>query len=418
MTDLPGPWLPAPAPDNASAWAQQHLAVFASTPITRSSTFRGGQQAADAALASFDVAGYAKDRNEVWPIRRRGASRLSPYIRHGLLSLPRVWAHVAGGPAQDVTRFRDELLWQEYARHLYARIGDQTRRSLRYSVREQDAHPADPTVLWGGDGALCLSQSWAELREDGWLPNQTRMWLASHWSVRHDGGWRDGEDVFFRHLLDGSRAANRVGWQWTVGALTGKAYGFSQWQVHKRAPGLCDQCPLQANCPIELWPDTQERQARVAADPALRRDSDLAATAGPRVAEITGEAQAVWLTAESLGDDDPALQAHPDLPVLFVFDAPLLTRLRLAGSRLLFLTEALADLGSRREVRVAVGSVQAALGDRPLAAAFTPVPGWRRHAHHLQVVARYPWPWLRHPQAGPVTSFTAWSRSARTQSRG
>jgi len=244
------------------------------------------------------------------------------------------------------------------------------------------------------------------------------MWLASHWSVRHDAGWRDGEDVFFRHLLDGSRAANRVGWQWTVGALTGKAYGFSQWQVHKRAPGLCDKCPLQAHCPIEQWPDTQERQARVAADPALRRDSDLAATAGPRIAEIAGEAQAVWLTAESLGDDDPALQAHPDLPVLFVFDAPLLTGLRLAGSRLLFLTEALADLGSRREVRLAVGSVQAALGDRSLAATFAPVPGWRQRADYLQVVAQYPWPWLRQPQAGPVTSFTAWSRSARTQSRG
>ena len=382
-----------------------------------SPAFRGGQQSADLALANFDVTGYAKDRNEVWPAQRRGASRLSPYIRHGLLNLQRVWSHVAGGPAADVTRFRDELLWQEYARHLYARVGEQTRRSLRYSVREQDAQPADPAVVWGGDGALCLEQSWTELRDQGWLPNQSRMWLASHWSVRQDAGWRDGEDIFFRHLLDGSRAANRLGWQWTTGALTGKAYGFSQWQVHKRAPGLCSRCPLQSCCPIGHWPDTQEREARVGVDPALRRDEDLSATAGPGTPQLQGEPDAVWMTAESLGDDDPALAAHPELPIVFVFDVPLLARLRLAGTRLVFLTETLADLATRRQVHLAVGSVEAALAGLQLAATFTPVPGWRRRVAHLRVVATYPWPWLRPPKAGPVTSFTAWSRAGGTRSR-
>ena len=88
----------------------------------------GGQQAADTALAGFDVAGYARRRNEVWPESRRGASGLSPYIRHGLLTLPRVWHHVADGPEDDVAKFRDELRWQEYSRHLYARMGTGTRR--------------------------------------------------------------------------------------------------------------------------------------------------------------------------------------------------------------------------------------------------------------------------------------------------
>ena len=415
-------WLTTPSAPDAHRWAHEHLGRFASTPI-RSGGHLGGQRAADAALAAFDVRGYAHARNEVWPVSRRGASRLSPYIRHGLLSLPQVWAHVAGGPAQDVTRFRDELLWQEYARHLYARVGAGSRRSLRFSVREQDAHPADPSVVWGGDGARCLELAWAELRDEGWLPNQTRMWLASHWSVREDLGWRDGEDVFFRHLLDGSRAANRLGWQWTAGALTGKAYGFSQWQVRKRAPDLCAQCPLQQACPISDWPSTQEREPRLATDPVLRRDEDLQATAGPQVPQqgITSEAAppvAVWITAESLGDADPALQAHPELPAVFVFDETLLTSLRLSGSRLLFLTECLADLAQRREVRVAVGDVQVLLTGQPVAATFTPVPGWRRRAAALQITALHPWAWLRAPQAGPVTSFTAWSRSGRSKSRG
>ena len=117
-----------------------------------------------------------------------------------------------------VEKFRDELLWQEYARHLYARLGTATRKSLRFSVREE--HPPF-TNPWDTEAA-CLQESWRELVDVGYLTNQARMWLASHWSVRGQWGWRDGEDLFFRHLLDGSRAANRAGWQWVVGALTGK----------------------------------------------------------------------------------------------------------------------------------------------------------------------------------------------------
>ena len=368
----------------------------------------GGQQAADAALASFDVTGYARRRNEVWPESRRGASRLSPYIRHGLLTLPRVWSHVAGGPEDDVAKYRDELRWQEYARHLYARLGTATRRSLRFSVLEHgDAHD-NP---WASDAA-CLSLAWRELTERGWLPNQERMWLASHWSVRAGLGWRDGEDLFFRHLLDGSRAANRAGWQWTVGALTGKAYGFSRWQVEKRAPGLCATCPMRDACPVEDWPSVEERDPRPVVDARIRRDAQLARTAGPREPELTGVPEAVWITAESLGDDDPAMGAHPALPAVFVFDEALLARLRLESTRLVFLAQALADLAQRRPVEVWRGDPVRVLAGRALATTFAPVPGWRGRAEALAPVAVHPWPWLVAPHAGSLTSFTAWARGA------
>lgn len=366
----------------------------------------GGQQAADAALAGFDVTGYARRRNEVWPESRRGASRLSPYIRHGLLTLPRVWSHVAGGPEDDVVKYRDELRWQEYARHLYARLGTATRRSLRYSVLEHGDVHDNP---WASEAA-CLSLAWRELTDRGWLPNQERMWLASHWSVRAGLGWRDGEDLFFRHLLDGSRAANRAGWQWTVGALTGKAYGFSRWQVEKRAPGLCATCPMRDACPVEDWPSVEERDPRPVVDARIRRDDQLARTAGPREPELTGVPEAVWITAESLGDEDPAMGAHPALPAVFVFDEPLLARLRLESTRLVFLAEALADLAERRPVEVWRGDPVRVLAGRAVATTFAPVPGWRGRAEVLAPVAVYPWPWLVAPHAGSLTSFTAWSR--------
>ena len=368
----------------------------------------GGQCAADAALQAYDVRGYARRRNNVWPSSSRGSSRLSPYIRHGLLSLGEVWDHVGGGPAEDVRKFRDELLWQEYARHLYARVGTASRASLRFGVTERSAadHPDNP---WASS-ASCLASTWSELVTSGWLTNQTRMWLASHWAVRAGLGWRDGEDLMYRHLLDGSRAANRLGWQWSVGALTGKAYGFSRWQVEKRAPGLCATCPLERRCPIADWPAAREPEPLALPDPRLRRDEDLAATAGPVGPLRSGEPEAVWITAESLGDRDPAAAAHPDLPVVFVFDEPLLRGLRLSENRLLFLAQCLADLSTRREVHLWRGNPVAVLHGKRLAVTFAPVPGWRSRAARLDVVALYPWPWLRRPHAGSVTSYSAWVR--------
>lgn len=399
---------PALEREDVLAWVRDHLGSVLRGPV-QGSPIVGGQAAADRALATLDIAGYARRRNEVYPESHRGASGLSPYIRHGLLALPRVWRTV-DGPAQDREKFRDELLWQEYARHLYARIGTATRHSLRFAVPEytDESGPGN----WADEG-LCVSESLRELRESGWITNQQRMWLASHWTVRAGHGWRPGEDEFFRHLIDGSRAANRLGWQWTAGALTGKPYGFSRWQVTKRAPGLCERCDLRDRCPIEDWPESGEPEPRTVIDPAMRRDPDPEATGGPREPRFTGEAEAVWITAESLGDDDPALRAHPDLPVIFVFDRPLLTHLRLSSVRLVFLTECLADLAQRRDVRIYVDDPRAVLDGWKLASTFAPVPGWRARAAGLDLVAVHPWPWLRPVGAGPLTSFSAWQTSSR-----
>jgi deoxyribodipyrimidine photo-lyase len=217
----------------------------------------------------------------------------------------------------------------------------------------------------------------------------------------------------YRHLVDGSRAANRLGWQWTVGALTGKAYGFSRWQVEKRAPGLCATCPLERNCPITDWPTTQERESLPFSDPRLRRDDNLEATAGPATAQQSGTPESVWMTAESLGDRDPAVAAHPDLPVVFVFDEPLLRRLQLSMNRLVFLAQSVAELSTRRDVELWLGDPVEVLQGRRLAATFAPVPGWKSRAAHLDVVALHPWPWLERPRAGSISSYTAWSKGRR-----
>jgi deoxyribodipyrimidine photo-lyase len=413
--------------DAAVAWVVEHLgdltaAAPRDAPLA-SRRFRGGQRSADAALAALDLVGYAESRNEVLPTSARGATGISPYVRHGLLDLPTLWRAAADAPARDRDRFRDELLWQEYARHLYARLGRRTGDPLRHEDVSAHGHVRDGDDPWlraRASGMACLSQTLDELARDGWIVNQARMWMASHWGVRGRADWRAGEDELYRELIDGSRAANRLGWQWTVGAATGRPYGFSRAQVERRAPGLCASCALVDSCPIAGWPEDPPLGV-VEPEPLLRGDPDPERTAGPTAVErsaVGAQVDAVWITAESLGDADPALAAHPDVPAVFVFDAPLLARLRLHPRRLVFLTETLGDLATRREVEVWRGDVVATLGTargarRSLAATFAPVPGWRIRAARLPVVERWPWPWLRRPEGGSVTSFSAWRGRSR-----
>lgn len=380
-------------------WVAEHLGDLACDDPSASQAFVGGQTAADEALEGFDVAGYARKRNEVLPESARGASKLSPYIRHGLLPLARVWDHVERGPSTDVSKFRFELLWQEYARHWYAAYGIDTGAGTRY---EQVA-PVESVEAWPRQ-MRCVDVNLKELHADGWVVNQARMWLSSQWTVRTNARWRIGEDQFFQHLLDGSRAANRLGWQWTGGLSKQKVYGFSRRQVLRRAPGLCEQCELKDSCPIVSWPDAppRSRVERPSPDPLV----------GPSQPVAKGEPDVVWITAESLGDEDPALVAHPDLPVVFVFDEPLLRKLQLSSKRLVFIAETLADLAERRDVRCFRGRPSRVLADMSPAVTHAPVPGFRRITQLIEPAVTHPWPWLRFPDGGSVASFSQWNRRA------
>lgn len=362
------------------------------------SAIQGGQTAAYKALASLDISGYANRRSEVLPRNRRGATVLSPYIRHNLLTLSEVFSAVKHAPYKDREKFRDELFWQEYARHLYARVGTRLFENLRF-----EANSVSPGDGWNRE-MLCINEVVNELETDGWLVNQTRMWLASHWTVRSNIGWLSGQERMFRGLLDGSRAANLLGWQWTVGAGTGKPYGFAKWQVDKRAPGICAACPLKSNCPIQEFPEEVSLH-QVERDPILDHDGDVGHTAGPSKPVFNRDATHVLLTIDSLGDNDAALRANPNLPAVFVFNKTALTKLQLSSRRIAFYIQTLQDLNTRRPVQALMGDPYEFAQSNSVAITHAPVPSFKKFVDLAEV---HPYPWLRQPHAGSVRSFSSW----------
>lgn len=362
------------------------------------SEIRGGQSAANAALQSLDIKGYAKNRSEILPLAARGATVLSPYIRHNILTLQKVWDSVATAPSSDREKFRDELMWQEYARHLYARIGTRLFENLRFEQIWDK-----PGNGWP-EGMACVDFATQELKNRGWLVNQSRMWLASHWTVRNEFGWLRGQEEMYRHLLDGSRAANLLGWQWTVGTGTGKPYGFARWQVDKRAPGLCAGCALKKACPIQEFP-IELSLSEAPFESRLVEDPDINGTTGPIHVERLRAPEEVLITIDSMGDEDPALAANPDLPVVFIFNEEALRKLQLSSKRIYFYLETLQDLATWRDLTIYLGNPYDYAAAHAVAVTYAPVPSFQKFHN---VAELHPFSWLKIPHAKSVRSFSAW----------
>jgi len=361
---------------------------------------KGGQSKADLALHNLDITNYSKLRNNVYPMSKRGSSYLSAYIRHGLIDLKEVWQHVESFKYEDRSKYRDELLWQEFSRHLYAIVGKKSQKYLNYSINSKTNKNINTQKM------NCINTIKSELEETGYMVNQTRMWFASHFSIRNHENWNINENYMFQHLVDGSRFANRLGWHWVMGSQTGKVYGFSKFQVQKRAKKLCDECELNFNCPINEWPESIEITKK-----NIDVSTDIYKNFGPQEIETNNnKPDFVWITAESLGDDDPAMKYFPNLPVIFIFDQKLLNNLRLSTKRINFLLDCLKEISLKRDLTVLIDDPLDYLKNKSFASTFAPVPKYRKITKIHKPTYEFPAQRLAQPIEFYPTSFSNWKK--------
>jgi deoxyribodipyrimidine photo-lyase len=375
--------------------------------------FAGGRRAAEARLAAIDPARYGTTRNHLGG----AVTRLSPYIRHGVLTLAEVrdavfarlqtmeppptavQAELFASDARDSAgphrwsaaqrkageKLIAELGWRDYWQRLWHRWGDgiwDDREPLKTGHPVDSYAPELPADLAAAStGLACIDAFAAELMGTGWLHNHARMWLAAyvvHWRrVR----WQAGARWFLQHLLDGDPASNNLSWQWVASSFSTKPYIFNRANLERFSSGrFCAVCPLAdrqgaGGCPFDA--SYEALQARLfrpppsvlsaagipPSAPAAKTQSQLPpAAAGP-----LPRRPLLWLHGEALGPANPALRAHPSAPAVFVFDAELIEGrtattgghaagappVPLAPGRLRFLRASLAEL----PVRVRQGDV-------------------------------------------------------------
>jgi deoxyribodipyrimidine photo-lyase len=225
------------------------------------------------------VYAYAESRDRM---ALDGTSRLSPYLRFGMLSA-RQAAAIAGlarelAPDEDARRGVDtwlnELIWREFYQAILCHFPQVLERSFRSNLQ---------AIPWDNDRAIfdawcegrtgypVVDAAMRQLMQTGWMHNRARMIVASFLVKDLLVDWRWGERFFMQHLVDGDPAANNGGWQWTAGTGTdaapyfrifnpvtqGKRYDLQGDYVRRWMPELVEVPNRFIHEPWKMPPDVQ-----------------------------------------------------------------------------------------------------------------------------------------------------------------
>lgn len=213
--------LELPADDDS--WARLDAAA-AACPVPLPAA---GEDAALARWAEFLEDGlehYATDRDRP---DLAGTSRLSPYLKFGVLHPRTLLADLAARSGDGAERFVAELAWREFYADVLARRPDTVEADLNPLPIAYD-DPGDAFAAWrsGHTGYPIVDAGQRQLLASGWMHNRVRMITASFLTKDLHIWWPHGARWFLDRLLDGDLASNAHGWQWVAGTGTDAAPYF------------------------------------------------------------------------------------------------------------------------------------------------------------------------------------------------
>ncbi len=198
------------------------------------SEIRGGLNQARQRLETLNPSKYGSSRNHL----DGAVTRLSPYIRHGVIQLTEVRdqaLNIARG--KDSEKFIQQLAWREYWQRLYKEFPDWIWQDVEdyktgFSPSDYvDDLPED--IASGRTGIACIDGFIAELLSTGYIHNHARLYVAGYVCHWRRVKWQAGAKWFLSHLLDGDPASNNLSWQWVASTFSHKPYYFNLENVEK-----------------------------------------------------------------------------------------------------------------------------------------------------------------------------------------
>ncbi len=153
-------------------------------------------------------------------------SRLSPYLRFGMLSPRSIWhethTYVAANDVaeRDYNHFLSEVGWREFSFHLLYHYPEMKSQPLQTRFEKFPwKHDTDTLKRWqkGQTGYPMVDAGMRQLWQTGWMHNRIRMLVGSLLVKHLLHSWTDGEAWFWDTLVDACPANNTAGWQWIGG---------------------------------------------------------------------------------------------------------------------------------------------------------------------------------------------------------
>lgn len=339
------------------------------------SSLVGGRAEGLLALARTDPVAYARTRNHL----RGDVSRLSPYFRHGMLSLGEAASDAITRAKGGAHKFVFELAWRDFWRRVWNEKGDAIRNDMEPAKVVLGNAPLPNDIREGKTGLRCMDQFVHDLVEGGYVHNHARMWFASYVIHHRKIDWRTAADWYYSELLDGDWASNHLSWQWVGSTFSAKPYFFNKENLVRYSDGaLCKGC--KAQCPFDdTYKNLEEKLFKTA--PFAPQ---VLATVNAQVALETRpmtNGQTLLVHDEMLGGHLP-IYANAVAEKIFVFDPQWISEENWSLKRVQFVCDGLAEIAGLRVFKGAIAEVVSEQKINSLHTQYTP------NSHTRAVLAR------------------------------
>jgi len=198
----------------------------------------GGMGQALLRCHQLDVVAYAHRRNHL----TGAVSKLSAYIRHGLVSESTVADFAKSIHPEQATRFIQQLAWRSFFLHRQIAYPETLWKDVAPYKTGWQPHDYAQTlpedIKQGTTGVLMIDQIIQRLLTTGYLHNRERLYLAAYIVHWRRVAWQAGARWFLVHLLDGEIASNNFSWQWVASTSSQKPYIFNLENVRQFHDGL------------------------------------------------------------------------------------------------------------------------------------------------------------------------------------
>ena len=312
--------------------------------------WRGGRQEALKRINTMDVEAYSRNRN----FSNGSVSHLSPYFRHGCLTLKEASDNVRNRHGVQAEKFVQELAWRDYWRRVWYDLGNGIFSDIEDPKVILGEKLMPDFIRQGITGLPCMDGIIRDLTLHGYVHNHSRMWFAAyvvHW-LKVD--WREAADWFENNLLDGDKASNHLSWQWVASLFSSKPYFFNKENLARyTGEKYCASCTV--NCPFDASYEMLSERLFANTPPAKAKEYRV--TMPDRAPISVHRAIAIFVHDEMLSPANPLL--HKPMPKIFVFDEFLYGKWPL--KRLQFLADCLSEL---QEVEVWLGDTRDVLNNR------------------------------------------------------